>query len=334
MTAASRRVPLVEGSGARWTSWACAGRSSSPTSTPLAGDAGRRPRVRGAAVERPWLHRRHAWAVRTRGGQSARADHRRRTVAVRRVAPPASHARGTRVVVSDRTTTDTCNDKLAACRHLRANGVAAAATLPARDGAVAASASALRQAARRAGERRCLRGASTAAHYDFFLAVRAGARSSRSTSPATEFTIDLLCDFEGRPLSVVPRERVGHPGRGDRPRAHQRRSRRSSSSACQCAGRLKFAGPVQHPVPPREGPARGLRDQPAVLGRHPAHDRRRRRLSANAGRVGPRSTRRTGDRSLRAGPLDDQLRIVVLRRAARAWRSCSSRPARRDDRAA
>jgi carbamoyl-phosphate synthase large subunit len=58
-----------------------------------------------------------------------------------------------------------------------------------------------------------------------------------------EFTLDLLCDFEGRPLSVVPRERVViRAGVIDRGRTVQ--DRRLIDLALSCAEVFTFAGPV------------------------------------------------------------------------------------------
>jgi carbamoyl-phosphate synthase large subunit len=115
-------------------------------------------------------------------------------------------AQGVHVAVSNTTTAAICNDKLATCEHLRAHGVAAAAswlpaTVPAPPplplfvkprvgrGSVGAFQAVTRQ------------------QLEFF--------SSYVDNPVLqelligpEFTIDLLCDFDGHPLSVVPRERV------------------------------------------------------------------------------------------------------------------------------
>ena len=114
--------------------------------------------------------------------------------------------RGIRVAVSCPSTTAICNDKYATCSHLRARGVAAAETwLPGHlppaprlplfvkprvgRGGVGAY---------RARSRREL---------DFFLEyVPDPVVQEYLDGP--EFTLDVLCDWEGRPLSVVPRERV------------------------------------------------------------------------------------------------------------------------------
>ncbi len=58
-----------------------------------------------------------------------------------------------------------------------------------------------------------------------------------------EFTLDVLCDFEGRPLSVVPRERVViRAGVIDRGRTVQ--DPRLIALALACADVFRFAGPV------------------------------------------------------------------------------------------
>jgi carbamoyl-phosphate synthase large subunit len=58
-----------------------------------------------------------------------------------------------------------------------------------------------------------------------------------------EFTIDLLCDFAGQPLSIVPRERVViRAGVTDRGRTVKDASLIALAEACAVA--LPFAGPV------------------------------------------------------------------------------------------
>jgi len=58
-----------------------------------------------------------------------------------------------------------------------------------------------------------------------------------------EFTIDMLCDFSGRPLSIVPRERiVVRAGVTDRGRTVK--DPRLIDLAVSCASALDFAGPV------------------------------------------------------------------------------------------
>ena len=114
--------------------------------------------------------------------------------------------RGITVAVSIPATAELCNDKFATCTHLRNAGVAAAATfLP----------DALPQALRfplfvkpRVG-----RGgvgafrARTPGELAFFLEYVNGPVVQEFLE-GPEFTIDIFCDFDGRVLSVVPRERV------------------------------------------------------------------------------------------------------------------------------
>jgi carbamoyl-phosphate synthase large subunit len=58
-----------------------------------------------------------------------------------------------------------------------------------------------------------------------------------------EFTIDVLCDFAGAPLSVVPRERVVvRAGVVDRGRTV--RDSRLTDLALACTEALRFAGPI------------------------------------------------------------------------------------------
>ena len=115
-------------------------------------------------------------------------------------------ARGVRVAVSPEDTAILCDDKYATCIHLRNAGVAAAESfLPAQ--------------------------LSKNPHIPAFVKPRRG-RGSVSAFPARsakelaffvayvsdpvvqeyldgpEFTIDVMCDFSGRPLSIVPRQRV------------------------------------------------------------------------------------------------------------------------------
>lgn len=115
-------------------------------------------------------------------------------------------ARGVRVAVSPEWTSRTCNDKLATCRYLREHGIRAAETwLP--DDVPAEPA------------------------YPLFIKPRfgrGGVGAFRVNSPrdlafftnyverpivqeflsGPEYTIDVFCDFTYQPIAVVPRERV------------------------------------------------------------------------------------------------------------------------------
>ncbi len=126
-----------------------------------------------------------------------------------------------------------------------------------------------------------------------------------------EFTIDVLCDLDGKPLSIVPRERVViRAGVIDRGRTvNDLRLIRLAESAC---GRAAVCGGDQHPVPHAPRTAGDLRDQPAVLGRHPAHDPGRCRLPGDAAQARDGPARRSGHRLVQERSLDDQFRIVLL----------------------
>ncbi len=145
------------------------------------------------------------------------------------------------VAVSPYATTLVCHDKFETCRTLRANGIEAAATFipenlpetPAfplfvkpRRGRGGVGAFAIR-------DQREL---------DFFLGYVPGAVVQEFLE-GPEFTIDMLCDFTGRPLSIVPRERVViRAGVIDRGRTV--RNAQLTSLAEACARVLPFAGAV------------------------------------------------------------------------------------------
>ena len=110
-----------------------------------------------------------------------------------------------------------------------------------------------------------------------------------------EFTIDVLCDFRHRPISIVPRERVVvRAGVIDRGRTvHDRTLIELAKSVTQA---LPFSGAINIQCRRGQRRAGGVRDQPAVLRRHSADHRRRRRFSAHLvdlalGRRGSRSHR-------------------------------------------
>jgi len=121
-------------------------------------------------------------------------------------AVPRFAERGVRVVVSPEVTTTLCNDKYETCRVLRERGVSAVESflpedLPAdielplfikpRSGRGGVGAVTVR----------------TPRELTFFRDyVEAPIVQRYLDGP--EFTIDVLCDFAGRPLSIVPRERV------------------------------------------------------------------------------------------------------------------------------
>jgi carbamoyl-phosphate synthase large subunit len=115
-------------------------------------------------------------------------------------------AEGIRIAVSPEATTELCHDKYQTCRTLSACGVAAASSflpddLPAepafplfikpRHGRGGVGAYPVRDARELA----------------FFLGY-VDEPVVQEFLDGPEFTIDMLCDFSGRPLSIVPRERV------------------------------------------------------------------------------------------------------------------------------
>jgi carbamoyl-phosphate synthase large subunit len=146
---------------------------------------------------------------------------------------------GVTVAISDAFVTMLCNDKYAAAAYLRDHGVAAAEswlpeTLPAEPafplfvkprfgrGSVGAFA---------AHDRRQL---------DFFMDY-VDAPVVQEFLDGPEFTIDLFGDFEGRPLSIVPRERaVVRAGVIDRGRTL--RDPALLDLAVRCAEVLRFVG--------------------------------------------------------------------------------------------
>lgn len=150
-------------------------------------------------------------------------------------------AAGAVVAISPAGTTALCNDKYAACRALDARGIAAARSyLPGelsgepafplfvkpRFGRGSVGAFVIRN-------RREL---------DFFVDyVEQPVVQEYLDGP--EFTIDMLCDFAGRPLSVVPRERVViRAGVIDRGRTVK--DPRLIGLALACASALEFAGAI------------------------------------------------------------------------------------------
>jgi carbamoyl-phosphate synthase large subunit len=150
-------------------------------------------------------------------------------------------AAGVMVAVSPLATAVLCNDKHAACRWLAARGVRAAATcLPAELPADPAFPLFIKPRAGRGSvgafpvrSRREL---------DFFLDYVADP-VIQAYLDGPEFTIDVLCDFSGEPLSIVPRERaVIRAGVVDRGRTV--RDARLMDLGIACTRALRFAGAV------------------------------------------------------------------------------------------
>jgi len=150
-------------------------------------------------------------------------------------------AQDIRVLVSPAETTATCNDKFETCRTLRAAGVPAVETwLPGELDASTPFPLFIKPRVGRGGvgafavrDRREL---------EFFLTY-VGNPVIQPFLDGPEFTIDMLCDFDGRPLSIVPRERVLiRAGVVDRGRTIA--SPELIDIGRQCARALPFAGPV------------------------------------------------------------------------------------------
>jgi carbamoyl-phosphate synthase large subunit len=154
---------------------------------------------------------------------------------------PQFNAAGIRVAVSPLWTTLLCNDKYATCRALEQHGIAAApsflpGTLPAdvslplfikprwgRGGVGAFPVRSPRELA-------------------FFLDY-VPEPLVQEYLEGPEFTIDMLCDFSGRPLAIVPRERVViRAGVIDRGRTVKDPALIELAEAC--AATLPFAGAV------------------------------------------------------------------------------------------
>ena len=150
-------------------------------------------------------------------------------------------ARGVLTACSPEMTAAICNDKFETCRVLRQHGVAAAEsylpdTLPPdvalplfvkpRVGRGAVGAVAVR----------------TRRELEFFLDyVPSPVVQEYLDGP--EYTIDVLCDLQGRPLSIVPRERVViRAGVIDRGRTV--RSEALTNLALAACGALPFIGPI------------------------------------------------------------------------------------------
>lgn len=150
-------------------------------------------------------------------------------------------ASGVRVVVSSVATTSLCNDKFETCRVLRARGVAAAESfLPSMVAADAALPLFIKPRYGRGGVGAVA--ARTARELEFFRDYVAEPVIQEYLS-GPEFTIDVLCDFAGRPLSIVPRERVVvRAGVIDRGRTVKDQALIDLARACTSA--LSFVGPI------------------------------------------------------------------------------------------
>ena len=115
-------------------------------------------------------------------------------------------ADGVWVACSPEPTNTLCNDKYDTCRHLRKSGVSAARSyLPTElNGDVALPLFIKPRMGRGAVGAFALH---SQRDLDFFLGYVSDPVVQEMLE-GPEFTIDVLCDFEGRPLAIVPRERV------------------------------------------------------------------------------------------------------------------------------
>lgn len=149
--------------------------------------------------------------------------------------------RGVRVAVSPAATSELCEDKYATCRYLNARGIPAADSwLP----------SALPETPAFPLFIKPRRGRGSVGAYpvrtrrelDFFVDYVPDAVVQRYLD-GPEFTIDMLCDFSGQPLSIVPRRRdVIRAGVSDRGRTVNDPA--LIQVARTCAATLQFAGAV------------------------------------------------------------------------------------------
>jgi carbamoyl-phosphate synthase large subunit len=148
---------------------------------------------------------------------------------------------GAMVACSSEETSLLCNDKYATCRHLLEAGVPAAQTWPAAQ--VPADAPLPLFIKPRGG-----RGAVGAFHVrsarelEFFSSYVEDAVVQEYLH-GPEFTIDVLCDFDGRPLSIVPRERVViRSGVMDRGRTVK--DEKLTALALAACDAIRFVGPI------------------------------------------------------------------------------------------
>ena len=146
---------------------------------------------------------------------------------------------GTRIAASDSRTADICDDKWSTCRYLGDRGIPVASSfLP---GAVPGDVRFPVIVKPRTG-----RGsvgvflARTARELEFFLSY-VDRPVVQTYLDGPEYTIDVLCDFEGRVLSVVPRERITiRAGTSDRGRTVH--DDELIGLAVECARALRLVG--------------------------------------------------------------------------------------------
>ena len=150
-------------------------------------------------------------------------------------------AAGAIVASSSRETALLCNDKYATCRHLQDAGVPAARTWLASE---LPPQTALPLFIKPRGGRGAV-GAfpmRSPRELDFFTGYVEDAVIQEYLD-GPEFTIDVLCDFDGRPLSIVPRERVViRSGVMDRGRTV--RDEKLTALAIAACDAIPFVGPI------------------------------------------------------------------------------------------
>ena len=149
--------------------------------------------------------------------------------------------RGIRVAVSPAQTSELCEDKYATCRYLNDRGIPAAASwLPA--ALPAAPGFPLFIKPRRGRGGIGAYAVRTPRELEFFADYVPDA-VVQAYLDGPEFTIDMLCDFSGQPLSIVPRRRdVIRAGVTDRGRTVNDPT--LIEVARSCAATLQFAGAV------------------------------------------------------------------------------------------
>ncbi|MCX6537711.1 MAG: ATP-grasp domain-containing protein [Acidobacteria bacterium] len=149
--------------------------------------------------------------------------------------------RGIKVAVSSEETTLICNDKYTTCTYLRDAGIAAAESFLPHTMPDQPRLPMFIKPRRGRGSIGAV-SVSTKPHLDFFLGYVADpVVQEYLTGP--EYTIDLMCDFNGRPLSIVPRQRVViRSGVIDRGRTVN--DQKLIDLAVACADALSFAGPI------------------------------------------------------------------------------------------
>ncbi|MBP7779408.1 MAG: ATP-grasp domain-containing protein [Acidobacteria bacterium] len=150
-------------------------------------------------------------------------------------------AHGVRVAVSPAATSALCEDKYASCRYLNAQGIAAAASWLPNELPAAASFPLFIKPRRGRGGLGAY-AVRSARELDFFAGYVPDA-VVQAYLDGPEFTIDMLCDFSGQPLSIVPRRRdVIRAGVTDRGRTVNDPALIRVAEAC--AKTLAFAGAV------------------------------------------------------------------------------------------